>query len=521
MDNLMNVTTVATAGGHKRSGTEIVTDREKVHKRPTFALSSLNLQNSCQKHNNLFGQNNNTADKVSQNTFSNENEYILALTKTTLEKRAKDNSINNNVTFANQREQNQNGSSSAATNSGSAAVVDASNTCANTNGATTNSSYPVPPSTTATPTINMPIPQEPMVNANHATALAKIKDRKEQKIWEKTRGDRKKETELFVKEKLAESHLEKIIKDELLDLAIQILKTNNLLENKQRNLLKFEKAKNINPDLPFIPKSASNFQLNSSDAIKGTKKFDELQQHCKLVTEKYNKEISNLCYQVGLLEKQALVTNRTTTLLKKGLTLSYAMQIHCIHKYQLHTPEKPKKTAALALLGCILSSDELLDFVATSEENLRVMIEYNFQNFHGNLDLKSFQRQMCENDKKIIQAVIHELTECLCLVTVHTWKHLILKQDERRRQMEMMVSMEELKVNSATEATEKLLEKEENVSHRVLTDLINTKIEEKLKHEKKKIKNQIQKNSLGERKNHPFKAQKTGLNLKKKKLVRF
>ena len=100
----MNVTTVVTAGGHKRSGTEIVTEREKVQKRPTFALSSLNLQTSCQKINALFGQNNHTTDKLSQSTFSNENEYILALTRTTLEKRAKDNSININETFPNQRE---------------------------------------------------------------------------------------------------------------------------------------------------------------------------------------------------------------------------------------------------------------------------------------------------------------------------------------------------------------------------------------------------------------------------------
>ena len=58
----------------------------------------------------------------------------------------------------------------------------------------------------------------------------------------------------------------------------------------------------------------------------------------------------------------------------------------------------------------------------------------------------------------------------------------------RRKKMEVLVSMQELKLNCATKVTEKVLEKEQNVSHKVLTHLINSNVEEKLKQKKKKIK---------------------------------
>ena len=52
--------------------------------------------------------------------------------------------------------------------------------------------------------------------------------------------------------------------------------------------------------------------------------------------------------------------------------------------------------------------------------------------------------------------------------------------------MEVLVGMQELKINTATEATEKILNQEQNISHKVLDDLINAKVEERMKLEKKK-----------------------------------
>ena len=303
----------------------------------------------------------------------------------------------------------------------------------------------------------------------------------------------------------------------MLDLAFKNLKINNLIENKERNLKKFIKAKENNPDLPFIPKSASSFTLNGTDAAKGSKDFELLQLKYSKLTETYNKKISELCFEVGLLEKKALVENRTTSFLKKGLTLSYAMQIFSAHEHGLKDPVQPKKVAAYTLFGTILGSIKLMEFVKLSQNDLCKSIEDEFKTYHGLLNLRNLDSTICDNDKRVAHEVIRQLTEPLCLVTVNTWKHLLKNQEERRRKLEMLIGIQELKLNSATEATEKLLDEEQKVSHKVLSDLINAKVEEKLKLKKKRMRRQSQKNSLGEGKTQPSKPKKTGSILKSKK----
>ena len=275
-------------------------------------------------------------------------------------------------------------------------------------------------------------------DSSHATALLKAKNRKEQKMWEKTRGDRKRETENFVKEKFAESHLEQILKEGLLELALTNLKVDNLIENKNRNLLKFEKAKQNNPDLPFIPKSASNFELNGTEAVKGTDEFDLLQQQCKKITEKFNKDVSDLCYQVGLLEKKVLIENRVKNFLTKGLTLSFAMLIFRTHEKGLQTPSETKKIAAYALFGSILGSEKLMNFVSFSKEQICKLLEDEFKTYNGFLNLRSLSLGMCANDQLVVQEVIKHLTEPLCIVTVDAWEYLMKNQEERRRKMEVL-----------------------------------------------------------------------------------
>ena len=47
----------------------------------------------------------------------------------------------------------------------------------------------------------------------------------------------------------------------------------NNIEQKQRSQQKFEDAIRDDPDLPFIPRSATRFELASSDDILGTQEF--------------------------------------------------------------------------------------------------------------------------------------------------------------------------------------------------------------------------------------------------------
>ena len=118
------------------------------------------------------------------------------------------------------------------------------------------------------------------------------------------RGNRQADTKTYIAKCFSESHLDKIVQDQLLDLALMNVKCNNLIENKQRNLNKFLKAKNNNQDLPLIPRSASNFTLNGTEAIRDTTKFGMLQKRCQEIRENYNKQICDLCFSVGYWKRR-------------------------------------------------------------------------------------------------------------------------------------------------------------------------------------------------------------------------
>ena len=81
---------------------------------------------------------------------------------------------------------------------------------------TSNSSYLIHPTQATTHKLDTHMHQaishnKLVDNASYVTALSNNKDIKEHKMWMKTIGNRKQETEQFVKSKLLELHLEQMM----------------------------------------------------------------------------------------------------------------------------------------------------------------------------------------------------------------------------------------------------------------------------------------------------------------------
>ena len=533
MDMKNNETVTATERAHKRPGEEnLANNREKVL-RTNLNLPPEQPQAPCINLLTTF-VNNATSPEERNSLQEMQNEEILRKTRLLTNQKQKQNERQNQKGsgFAASCYSANAGSGFAATTANNATILGA--IAANNNGP--NSSFSATPNSTPaefppeetqqSPTFQSTndtpmhqqnqMPNVTPMGASHATALQKTRDRAEQKMYEKTRGNRQEDAKKYLMEIFSESHLDKIIQEELLDLAIKNIKCNNLIENQRRNLSKFLKAKDSNPDLPFIPRSASSFTLNGTEAIRESAEFGMLQEHCKKATEDYNKKISELCFSVGLLEEKALVQNRTRNLLQKGLTLAYAFQITRIHEDNMPTPKEPKKTAAYALLKTISENEELSKMVSSDKKSLVKDIEEAFKTYHGTLNLEYMDRTMCNDDRTLTLDVSQHLSVALQTVTVDTWNHLLQLQEERKKKLEIFAGMQELKINQATEATDEILQGEQNVSHKVLTDLINEAVEKKLQIEKKKLQKKMQKNSKGGKKNQLPEAQKPGSILKKK-----
>ena len=138
--------------------------------------------------------------------------------------------------------------------------------------------------------MDVDVEQRNTMDPQKATAKFKILNRANQKLYEKTKGNRHEEVKKFVTNAFAESHLQQIIKDELVKIAVSQVKINNIIGQNQRVLKKFEDAIIANPDLPFIPNSASNLTLTASESVRAANKFEEISLQVEEAKQIFNKK---------------------------------------------------------------------------------------------------------------------------------------------------------------------------------------------------------------------------------------
>ena len=320
-----------------------------------------------------------------------------------------------------------------------------------------------------------------------------------------------------MKESIDESHLQKI-KEESISLAIQILKISNNIEAKTRTLDKFEKALEIDPNLPFIPNSASNFKLAASESVQGTEEYTQLSNQVEAARQIFNKVISNAAYQVGKWEREALFGKRVELIVEKGLTLSYAVEIqHMGNSPRLNWPDHPKKCAAAALLQVLTNqytNKELYKYLHGSNkdhnsvnEKMIKLVENDFKRRgEGEFNAAKMVGAFTPNDDLTIIKVKGKIEDIINIVSYQAWNHIEENQQKRIMECNINSLISEQAIASVTRATNELLLEEKAVSHKVLDELIDSKVNDKLKNKLKDVR----KNSLGARKSPARKPSKSG-----------
>ena len=95
---------------------------------------------------------------------------------------------------------------------------------------------------------------------------------------------------------------------------------------------------------------------------------------------------------------------------------------------------------------------------------------------------------MCPTDNTLTLGVSQYLATPLRIETIDTWEHLLKTQGERKRKLEILAGMQEVKINVATEATHA-----SKLSFKVLTDHIDEAIRKKLHKQLQKLPGQHEK----------------------------
>lgn len=311
----------------------------------------------------------------------------------------------------------------------------------------------------------------PIKDTSKSTAMIKTRLKVKEKLFEKTKGNRQEEVKSYVKENIAESHLQRT-RNESVELAVQLLKINNQIEQKERTLRKFEDAVATDPDLPFIPNSASKFSLAGTDAVKGLEEFKQLSQHMDNLTQKYKKEISNITYAVGKLELEILFETRTRLLVEKGLSLTYAVDLEQVDFEQMFSPGNgsttPQKRAAIALYAVLatLTNIDIKKYVKASMEKLKELIEEVFRKKgQCEISIAEIGRNMKREEESYFVKLTSRVSAIIETISYEAWNHTIKKQQERIRNSNVIGMFEAMAVTSVTAATEQLLENEKSVSY--------------------------------------------------------
>ena len=342
-------------------------------------------------------------------------------------------------------------------------------------------------------------------DATIETARQRAASRNEQKFWEKTKGNRQKEVLTFVTNEFAESHLQQETHQEIILTAMAILKISNSIEQKQRTQRKFEDALLNNPDLPFIPRSASQFTLAASTPIMGTKKIKERSLRMDLLRNNYNKEISAASQDVGAWKLENLFYSRTNVIISQGLTLAKALTLEFAYNNSQLFGEADhiKELPALIMFDIILThiTPEFKKYLNCHNLGFEVEIQNEIKDqldfTDGNFDFKRISNLINwsgnEATKIARQKVKTELQNIFDIITFKAWNYIINMQKQTMRLIELKSSFEKNKIMKATRETDKILNKEKAVSQRTLEDLVTNTVDSKFK----KFNRKNQKNYQG------------------------
>ena len=167
------------------------------------------------------------------------------------------------------------------------------------------------------PNTNTNQPPNPVQEPESEAAERKAAARKEQRLWERTKGNRVQTVKNFITKKMETAQISDEIKSVVENYAFTLLKLSNKLEAEQEN-----------PEEPLIPNSLKyNFTLESSKHVQGNPEFIN---HCLQVEEmikKHNKEISRHCKATAKLEMRAALEQRAKATLNITLNLASVMTI--------------------------------------------------------------------------------------------------------------------------------------------------------------------------------------------------
>ena len=138
--------------------------------------------------------------------------------------------------------------------------------------------------------------QAPLDSLANNTARLKTKLRKERKIWECTRGNRKKEGAKWLKEKIAEeTQLQENIMTLVLTASQTLIGLSSELVTKERVVETFDLVLDRNKDMPLLPNSLPTTKLVTNEAVRGNKEFIQLRAQVQQKLDEFNKFYSFAC----------------------------------------------------------------------------------------------------------------------------------------------------------------------------------------------------------------------------------
>ena len=222
----------------------------------------------------------------------------------------------------------------------------------------------------------------------------------------------------------------------------------------------------------------------------GKDKFKELSLRMDLLQKNYNNEINTAAFTVGNWELEHLFFTRTRMLIKKGITLAKALTLEYAYSHpEMEETELIKELPNITICDVFLThiTESLDNYLNSHDLGLEVEIQKELKQQFPNITYFDFRRigsKMNLASKEIQQArldIRQTLNEAIENVSVNSWNKVLTLQRQRMRLIELKGCFQKSKITNVTEATEKILRKEQPETQKVIHDLIVNTVDQKLK----------------------------------------
>ena len=332
------------------------------------------------------------------------------------------------------------------------------------------------------------------------TARLKTELREERKIWERTRGNRKKEGAKWLKEKITEAtQLQENIMSLVLTASRSLIGLSSELVTKERVVETFDIALARNKDMPLLPNSSPTTELVTNEAVRGSQEFIQLRAQVQQKLDEFNTFYSSACRINAKWVVDAISQKRRELVFEEGLRLACLLASRA--RYDVGRDKKytyPLRQQAAAAMLWILEDvpEDLEKYLRGQHEDYS--IEFNVTVVKANLgftNTPSIHVVHHQHDHRVATIVHDQLATILGLITHGVEQHLDDMHYQRMQEVETKTLLQSLEITKATDATAAVLRRERRNKGKSLDEAVDQMAENKVNKHLRNAQKKLRKNS--------------------------